>query len=33
MAEVNLLARLPKSKRNVKAREHAKTDEHIRISR
>lgn len=33
MAEVNLLARLPKGKRNVKAREHAKTDEHIRISR
>lgn len=33
MAEVNLLARLPKSKRNVKAREHAKTDEHVRISR
>lgn len=33
MAEVNLLARLPKSKRNVKAREHAKTDDHIRISR
>lgn len=33
MAEVNLLARLPKSKRNVKAREHAKTDAHIRISR
>jgi ubiquinone/menaquinone biosynthesis C-methylase UbiE len=33
MAEVNLLARLPKSKRNVKAREHAKTDEHIKISR
>jgi len=33
MAEVNLLARLPKSKRNVKAREHAKTDEHIRVSR
>lgn len=33
MAEVNLLARLPRSKRNVKAREHAKTDEHIRVSR
>ncbi|NQW10035.1 MAG: class I SAM-dependent methyltransferase [Alphaproteobacteria bacterium] len=33
MAEANLLNRLPKSKRNVKVREHAKTDEHIRISR
>lgn len=33
MAEVNLLSRLPKSKRNVKAREHAKTEEHIQISR
>lgn len=33
MAEVNLLRALPKGKRNVKARESAKTDEHIRISR
>lgn len=31
--EINLLDALPKSKRNVKAREHSKTDEHIRISR
>lgn len=33
MAEVNLLRSLPQGKRNVKARETAKTDEHIRISR
>src|SRR3546814_11045254 len=33
MAEVDLLARLPRSKRNVQARQHARTDEHIRISR
>ncbi|MBL4759668.1 MAG: class I SAM-dependent methyltransferase [Mariprofundaceae bacterium] len=33
MAEVNLLRSLPQGKRNVKAREHAKTDDHIRISR
>lgn len=33
MPEVNLLARYPKAKRNVGARSHAKTDEHIRISR
>lgn len=33
MAEVNLLAKLPKGKRNVAARQHAKTDEHIRVSR
>ena len=33
MAEINLLARLPKSKRNVSKRSHDKTDEHIRISR
>ena len=33
MAEVNLLARYPKSKRNVLARASAKTEEHIRISR
>ncbi len=33
MAEVELLRSLPKGKRNVKARETAKTDEHIRISR
>lgn len=33
MAEVNLLKSLPAGKRNVKARETAKTEEHIRISR
>jgi ubiquinone/menaquinone biosynthesis C-methylase UbiE len=33
MVEVNLLAKLPKSKRNVSARQHAKTEEHVRISR
>lgn len=33
MAEVNLLAKLPKGKRSVQARASAKTDEHIRISR
>lgn len=33
MGEINLLTKLPKSKRNVAAREHAKTEEHIRISR
>lgn len=33
MAEVNLLRSLPQGKRNVQARETAKTDEHIRISR
>ncbi len=33
MTEVNLLKSLPQGKRNVKARETAKTDEHIRISR
>jgi ubiquinone/menaquinone biosynthesis C-methylase UbiE len=33
MTEINLLRSLPKSKRNVKLRETAKTDEHIRISR
>src|SRR3954447_1180796 len=33
MGEVHLLAKLPKGKRNVTARQHAKTDEHIRISR
>src|SRR3954470_23947560 len=33
MAEVHLLAKLPKGKRNVTAHQHAKTDEHIRISR
>jgi ubiquinone/menaquinone biosynthesis C-methylase UbiE len=32
MAEVELLRSLPKGKRNVKARETAKTEEHIRIS-
>lgn len=33
MAEINLLRALPKGKRNVKVRETAKTEEHIRISR
>jgi ubiquinone/menaquinone biosynthesis C-methylase UbiE len=33
MAEVELLRALPKGKRNVKSRETAKTDEHVRISR
>lgn len=33
MGEINLLAKLPKSRRNIAAREHAKTDEHIRVSR
>ncbi|PIR26677.1 MAG: methyltransferase [Deltaproteobacteria bacterium CG_4_10_14_0_2_um_filter_43_8] len=33
MAEIELLKSLPKGKRNVKSREAAKTDEHIRISR
>jgi len=33
MAEINLLAKLPRGKRNVGARATAKTDEHIRISR
>lgn len=33
MAEINLLNRYPKSKRNLKGRATAKTDEHIRISR
>jgi len=33
MAEINLLSKLPKGKRSVQARAHAKTDEHIRISR
>lgn len=33
MAEIELLRALPRGKRNVKARETAKTDEHIRISR
>lgn len=33
MAEVNLLRSLPKSNRNVSARESAKTEEHVRISR
>lgn len=33
MAEINLLDKLPKTKRKVEARAHAKTDEHIRISR
>jgi ubiquinone/menaquinone biosynthesis C-methylase UbiE len=33
MAEVNLLRSLPQGKRNVQARETAKTDEHIRVSK
>jgi SAM-dependent methyltransferase len=33
MSEIELLHSLPKGKRNVSARETAKTDEHIRISR
>ena len=33
MAEVNLLAKLPRGKRNVAARSTAKTEEHIRVSR
>lgn len=33
MAEIDLLRSLPKGKRNVKARETAKTEEHVRISR
>ncbi len=33
MAEINLLRSLPGGKRNVKARETAKTAEHIRVSR
>ncbi len=33
MAEIELLKALPKGKRNVKDRETAKTEEHIRISR
>ena len=33
MAEVNLLRRYPAGKRNIQQRAHAKTDEHIRISR
>lgn len=33
MAEINLLRRYPRSKRNVQRRSHAKTEEHIRISR
>jgi len=33
MSEIDLLRSLPKGKRNVKARETSKTEEHIRISR
>jgi ubiquinone/menaquinone biosynthesis C-methylase UbiE len=33
MSEVNLLARYPQAKRNITKRSHAKTPEHIRISR
>ena len=31
MSEINLLRSLPESKRNVKARETAKTEEHISV--
>ncbi len=33
MSEVNLLARYPQAKRNIAKRAHAKTPEHIKISR
>lgn len=33
MSEVHLLRRYPSSKRNIQKRAHAKTDEHVRISR
>ncbi len=33
MAEINLLAKLPQSRRNVKARSSAKTAEHVRVAR
>ena len=33
MTEINLLRRYPGGKRNIQKRSHAKTDEHIRISR
>ena len=33
MNEINLLAKLPRGKRNVNARATAKTEDHIRISR
>src|ERR1700722_4017732 len=33
MDEINLLNKLPKGKRSVSARQHAKTEEHVRISR
>lgn len=33
MQEINLLAKLPRRKRNVVARANAKTEEHIRLSR
>jgi len=33
MSEVNLLRSLPKGKRNITARQHAKSDEHVRIAR
>jgi cyclopropane fatty-acyl-phospholipid synthase-like methyltransferase len=33
MAEIDLLRRYPKAKRDIGKRAHAKTDEHIRISR
>jgi ubiquinone/menaquinone biosynthesis C-methylase UbiE len=33
MSEIDLLSSLPKGKRNVKARENAKTADHIRISK
>lgn len=33
MAEINLLTSYPRAKRNIQARQHAKTNEHIRLSR
>jgi cyclopropane fatty-acyl-phospholipid synthase-like methyltransferase len=33
MAEVNLLRRYPSGKRNIQRRAHAKTEEHIRVSK
>jgi SAM-dependent methyltransferase len=33
MPEINLLTSYPRAKRNIQSRQHAKTDEHIRVSR
>jgi len=33
MSEINLLSSLPNGKRNITAREDAKSEDHIRISR